>query len=415
MVLVPSTPRRRALTGFLVLSVFASTDVAAQSPCFLPDQLDSAPCCAPVGLALPPLGPSLMPALGLCWSACNPPAQNCLVVDWDPIQPTAVCGHYVTKLRVGDCSGQLLMSGQLELDYTRTWEETTTPGTVDTQVWRFLAKIDLGGNFSATPVCPVPPDLGPYPSSFWYGYFDVAENCSSGTVENALVLFHGCDAFTHAPTLSSQPGVFHPTTTFAIVAPNTANNPFTPVAAPLFGGPIQGEGMRRVDATALTCLAEEPISAGALLPLGLGCLCPLSLAPAQNTASTLVGAGQCGSSFQSLNFFPTAPWIDFVSTSIGAWTNGTSYPGPERVSVGEGLFLYRDACDPSGAFAPSLDLFYGAATEGGYLVLTPTATGLFSDRFLDLASNYSAPLPGPITFPLLGSVAPTEHLIYLSF
>ncbi|QDU65437.1 hypothetical protein [Engelhardtia mirabilis] len=410
-------PRTVATMGLLILSTALTPSAEAQSPCFLFDQLESAPCCAPVNLSVPAFGPGAMPATGLCWNACGLAGQNCISVDWDPIAPTPLCGHYVTKLRVTDCSGIVLMSGALELDYTRTWEETAVPGTVGTQVWRFAAKIDFGGSFTATPVCPVPPDLGPYPTSFWYGYFDVAEDCFAGTVENALVLFHNCDAFTHHPTLSSQPGTFHPTSTYAIVAPDTPGNPFLPTSAPLPGGPIVAEAMRRLDPSLPpgVCLAEEPVLQGGLIPIGSGCLCPLSLAPAQNTASTLFGNGVCGGSFLSLNFWPVAPWLDFTTASIGTWTTTASYPGPERVSAAEGVFLYRDVCDPTGVLAQSIDVFYGAVTQGGYLVLPTSPIAPTTDRFIDLASNYSHTLPAPVTFPVFGTVKPTKHLIYVNF
>lgn len=395
-----------------------ASSASAQGSCFVPDQLDAAPCCTPVDLNAPQLIPGGMQASGFCWSACGLTAQTCLRVQWDPFVFSPQCGHYETPLTVLDCAGQPLMKGMLNLDYTRTWNETTVAGAVDLQVWRYAAKVDFGlASTTALGTCPVPPDLGVHPTTFFYGYFDLARNCITGTQENALVLFHNCDTFIHDPTLSSRPGSFHPGETFAIVAPDSPANPFVPVSTPLGSGPVLAEAMRTTTLSPVfgACLAEEPVLQGGLAQIGFGCLCPLSLTTAMNTASTLFGAGACGGSFASLNLWPIAPWFDFNTTSIGSWTTAATYPGPERAHVAEGLFLYRDACSATGAIQQSLDVFYGSVTEGGYPVIGTSPVGLFTDRLVDLASNYSAALPGPVTFPLVGEVKGTDHLIYVNY
>jgi hypothetical protein len=404
----------------VVASLLLPSVASAQTLCFGPDLLDTGPCCAPVPLNLPPLPPFVSPGLGLCWQGCTPAVQSCIDVFVAPPVPTPQCGTYMAPLQVVDCAGVSLLKGDLILDYTRTWAESVMPGVVPQyQVWRFVAKIDMSGDSTITPQCPVPPSVGSgagqWPTGFWYGYYDLAFDCFAGTFEHALVLFHGCDAFQHTAPLSSTPGGFHPATTYAIVAPNTGANPFVPVSFPTPGGPLVSEAVRSTSLAGLpgACIAEELVPQGVLLPLASGCLCPLALVPVQQTASTLLGGSICGSSFSSLNFWPTAPWFDFVTTSIGTWTTPASYPGPERAVVGEGLFLYREGCTPA-PFNQSLDVFYGGMTIGGFFAL-PGGTTPFSQNFLDLASNYTAVLPGAIPFPLVGSVRPTEHLIYVNF
>ncbi len=41
-------------------------------------------------------------------------------------------------------------------------------------------------------------------------------------------------------------------------------------------------------------------------------------------------------------------------------------------------------------------------------------SGLVPTHFTDLADNYTAPLSGPFPLPALGSIRPTEHLIYVN-
>lgn len=400
-----------------------STPAVAQGPseCFGPDGLDADDCCAPVTLDIPQLPPFVLPASGLCWEACADPIETCVELSVGPGLPTPKCGTFRASLDVRTCAGTDLMKGDLVLDYTRTWEEREQPGApVRYQVWRFAAKIDLTGDFEATPDCPVPPSLvptatGAEPTAFFYGYYDLALDCQQGAFEHVLVLFHNCDAFQHAPGISVNPGVFNPTTTYALVGPDTAANPFVPVAFPTPGGLVTAEALRSTPTAGPgICRAEDDVLQGIFQPLGSGCLCPLSFASPQQTASVVEATATCGSAARSLDFYPVAPWLHFVSTSLGGWTTGASYPGPERVAVGEGLFLYRDVCVSSGAFEQSLDVFYGGLTFDGFFVPPIAEGGLPPKAFIDLASNYSFVLPGQVPLPLVGKVWPTEHLIYLN-
>ena len=163
------------------------------------------------------------------------------------------------------------------------------------------------------------------------------------------------------------------------------------------------------------CVAEERITQGIVAPIGSGCLCPFTFTTPQQTVSQVDIGGSCGSSVQSINAFPVAPWIEMVSTSLGSWTTGASYPGPERVAVAEGAFLYREVCGAAGVVELSLDVFYGGQTFGGFFSPTTGPVAGTGQNFLDLASNYSSPLPGPIALPLVGNVGPTDHLVYTNY
>ena len=390
---------------------------AAAAQCLVPDNLDSAPCCQPVPLDLPQFPPIAMVAQGDCWTACTPPLTNCLRVSVAPPSPTANCGSFVAPMDVSDCGATPMMIGELVLDYTRTWSERPAGALIEYQVWRFAAKVDLFPvTLGVPPMCPMPDCLGPNTPAFFYGYVDYALNCATGAFESSLVLFHNCDDFIHDPAFSSVPGAFHPGRTYAIVGPDTAANPFVPTSAPPPpAAPLVAEAMRSmVSLIPGVCLAEEPIVGGLWAPLITGCLCPLNFVPAQNAGVLLDGVGACGGSFKSVNLWPTLPWFDLTTTSLGTWTTGASYPGPERVSVAEGLLRYTDPCGPAGAPVNSADVFYGGLTEKGYDVI-PTPGVTLTPTFLDLASNFRAVLPGPVPLPLFGSVGPTDHLIYVNF
>jgi hypothetical protein len=259
----------------------------------------------------------------------------------------------------------------------------------------------------------VPSCLGPEPTAFFYGYVDYALDCASGVFENSIVLYHACDAFIHDPLLSSAPGSYHPTESFAIVGPDFPGNNFVPMVSAPPAGPLLGDAMRSTASPVpFACMAEQLIVSGGLQPIASACMCPLSFSlPPLQTASRLAGAGTCGGSFASLNVWPIVPWYEMVSTSLGRWTSTTQYPGPEIATVAEGLFFHTDTCDPTGVLLQSLDVFYGAITEQGFGVV-PTPILPPSQTFIDMASNYSAPFPGNVPLPLVGGVGPTDHLLY---
>ena len=403
-----------SLSASLVL-VLAATPPAAAQTCFGPDNLNAAPCCAPVQLSIPSFPPFAMTGQGDRWDFCGLAVQNCITIDVAPPVPTAVCGTYTAFIRILDCAGTPLMEGNMTLDYTRTWDESTSGVTPEYQVWRMLAKVDLRLVPGAPIVTPVPNSLGGGAQwAFFYGYVDYVLECSTGLWEPAIALYHGCDDFQHMPIYSQFPGVFDPVSSYAIVGPDLITNPFVPSPAPLPGGPLIGEAIRPTDSPIPgLCVAEDFVAGGQVQPIISACLCPLSLVPPQQTVARIEATGFCGNDVRALNFWPTLPWFFAVSTSLGSWSNASSYPGPERISVVEGLFLHQDTCDPTGIVELSFDVNYGAVTEGG-LIVFPNPIFAPSQIFLDMASNYSLQVGTPAFFPVVGTVYPTRHLTYVN-
>ncbi|MEM7305832.1 MAG: hypothetical protein AAF682_04145 [Planctomycetota bacterium] len=393
--------RLRILLALLALAGWS------HSQCLLFDGLNG-PCCTPATPALPAFPPVTLPGLSVCWDSCVPTSQSCSQVQLSTPTPV-LCGLYQAMLDTDSCSSaQPELTGVLQLDYTRTWDEFPAPGQV-VQVWRFLVKADLMLASGSTG-CPLPSCMPTHPTAFYYGYLDYAFDCTTGLWESALALFHACDAFVHDPLISSRPGVFHPGRSYALVAPSTAANPFVPSVSPAGGGPLFGEGIRdSIDLITALCGSEEPLATGNVLPLGGGCVCPFSPVPAQVTARAMSGQSTCGSDFQSLNLFPVFPWFDVMSTSLGSWSNGSSYPGPEAAWVDEGLFLHTEACPSPQLFA---EIKVGATTEGGY---PAGIAGVVGDKFTDLVNNYSVSVGSPVSPPFVGNVFFSDHLTYFNY
>lgn len=384
---------------------------APSAQCLDPDGLDG-PCCVDVLPTLPTFPAQSLPGSAICWDSCAVTSDDCVQLNLTA-PTTAICGQYTSDLTTIDCgTGANQLGGTLILDYARTWEEFPTPGE-SLQVWRFLVKADLILAGVSTGTCPFPSCLPAQPTAFYYGYLDYARDCSTGAWESALVLYHGCDAFVHDPLISSRPGTFHPSTTYALVGPSTVTNPFVPVSLPAGGGPLFFEGIRdTIDLVTLACESRERLQAGNIVPLGNACACSFALAPPQTTARYMDGVSFCGSDFRSVNLFPFLPWFEVMSISIGSWSNGSSYPGPEAAWVEEGLFLHTEACSLSGTPQAYAEVKVGATTEGGYLAAIGLVVG---DKFTDLVNNFSAALGSPITPPFVGNVMPSLHLISVNY
>ncbi len=409
----------RALAPLLLLAALILTPPASLSAqCFGPDLLDLGACCQPAALNLPAFSSVRLPSLGICWNGCTVGTTNTLSVEWPaPTQP--FCGQFSTQITVQDAgTGTALMVGKLTLDYTRTWDEIDATGNL-LQVWRFVAKADLATLPGAPPVCPTPNCImpaGPHTTAFYYGYVDYA-GCPGGVVENAIVLFHNGDRFIHQPGLSDKPGNFHLGRSYAIVGPHSATQPFVPnnQLAPI--GPVIAEATRTVNSMPPTtaCVVEDRVLTASLISHGAGCVNTMTSNPKQQSlrqfscqTSCVNAIGQNGL-WASLNVnFPTLPWFHMVSSSIGTWSSPLAYPGIESAWADEGLFVHRDAC--SGDF---VELKYGATTRDGYTALLPTLPGPVR-VFTDLADNWSAPLLGPYSLPIMGSFQPTNHLIYVN-
>ncbi len=408
----------------VLLSVVAATALMLTAPrlsaqsCFGPDQLDFGNCCQPAAANLPAFSGASLDGLGICWNTCAVASQRTLRVQWTtPAQPT--CAEYTTTLFVSDAtSGAPMLTGALVLNYTRTWDEIEPTGGVR-QVWRFTAKADLsnvpGGLLGCpSPTCIGPP--GPHPTAFYYGYVDYTCVQPGAGFEQTLVLYHACDRFIHQPGLSDKPGVFHPGTSYAIVAPHTAAQPFIPSSSIASGGPVFGEAMRdvRIPGTVI-CAIEDHVAGGAMNLIGAGCVCTMTANPKQQTLRQFTGSSVCANTagvpggWATLNInFPTLPWFHLVSTSIGRWSSPLVYPGPETVWVDEGLFVHQSSC--SGDF---VEMKYGASTRGGWTPILPQIP-IVSTNFTDLVDNWTAPLLGPYPTPILGSIRPSDHLIYVN-
>lgn len=411
--------KRHALITTVVAAAALYLSPDARSQCVGPDNLDVGTCCGTATPNFPIWTQGIETGLGICWDNCAPAATTDLVVSWIPPQPNG-CASYTSDLSVTLPSGAPLMKGVMSLDYTRTWFEVNSSGQ-DVQVWRFLVKVDMAAAAVPGPICPIPdclPPLGGEPTAFFYGYLDYATVCVSPAIvyQHALVLFHGCDFLIHKPGLSSAGGVYHPNRSYAIVAPHSSAQPFVPANLPFSGGGLAFEGFRGNTPVAggTACEVEDRLSSGAIQPFAQGCLCPLSSFPAQNTLSFASGTGNCPNAigqtnnFESLNVaFPILPWPFMVTTSLGRWTSPAVYPGQERAFVNEGLFRTFDVCDNVDYF----EVKYGSTTEGGWPAFVfPGGPGAM--RLFDMVDNWTAPVAGPHPLPLMGSVMPTDHLVY---
>lgn len=413
----PSLSRVRA-PGAIALAVMLVLGLATPTPaqCFGPDNLGLGPCCGTADLSLPLFPPQTTGGLAVCWGQCTVIGQEELTVSWSP--PSVVsCGEFISQLTVVDAAGNPVLSGLMRLSYTRTWDEDDAFGVLR-QVWRFVVKVDIEPVAGGTPNPCIEPNcldpVGPHPSAYYYGYLDYT-SCDLASWQSALVLYHGCDRFVHTPGFSDRPGVFHPSSAFAIVAPHSATQPFVPMDLPAPSGALSAEATRTVDPTAppLVCTVEDRVVDGSLDALARGCLCIPSTNPKHQTVREFTGETFCTNAlgdpgtWLSLNIFPTLPWFHVVSTSLGAWTSDLEYPGTEQVWVDEGLFVRQDAC--AGDF---VELKYGATTAEGWLV-NPSSP-LNYRAFTDMADNWSAPLSGPFTLPIFGSVQQTDQLIYVN-
>ncbi len=419
----------RSIRSWRLSAVLAATALvlgahtaSAQTACFNPDGLNG-PCCQPLQATVPQFPGMAIPGLGVWWINCNVGPQNLIGVQWNaPVMTT--CAEYTTTLNVFDqATGGVLLTGKMILDYTRTWMEQDPTGQ-QWQVWRLVAKADLAATPAGALVPTVPQPnciapFGPHPTAFFYGYVDYALPCgSTSAFSGALILHHAGDFLIHQPGLSDKPGAFHPNRSCGIIAPHTPANPFVPANLPAPTGPLIAEAIRNVvnPFAPNLCSAEDKITNGAINPLGRACFCPLMGAPQQHTLRIMNGKGTCvdptgvPSNFasQMINF-PTVPWPHVVTTSFGFWAGAATYPGPEVAWVDEGLFIEHDAC----TFSDWVDIDYGGTTQRGWQVIFPVPVSP-SFHYVDLVDNYSAKLTGPYPLPAVGSIRPSDRLIYVN-
>lgn len=413
------------LAGLLALEA----GVKAQGLCFGPDLL-TGPCCTNTPLNLPPLGPISMQAQSVQWNSCVLAGQDCIQVSTSAPLPSPVCGQWTVSIKVGDCAGNTQLFGNGVLDYARTWREqgnTVDPsGTISGttfQVWRFLAKFDLSQVVGSPPPPPtlIPGDLAVNPAVFYYGYVDYVLDCTFGSFKNVVVLYHASDWLINFPGISGNLGGANPIGSHALVGPDNPINPFLPVDFLIPPGALPFDSLRAVGdinlpGTPAACNAEQSTTQGTYVPLAFGCLNPPSLGPIQSAAVQINGASSCGSSYLSVNLFGTVPWLDMITSSIGAWTTNNEYPGPERVRANEGLFVYRDSCQLGTPGFQAFEIFYGAETRGGFTatIQSGTTPPVSVANFLDLVSNWRRPAGTPLMLPAIGRVMNSYHVISLN-
>lgn len=396
--------------GLVGLAVVGTVPSLTAQACFGPDGLDG-PCCTFVTEDLPTFPDLSMQGSALPWQDCMPLPKLGVAMSLGGPQQLA-CGSYVSPFSVTTAAGIVVASGELELTYSRTWDEISPAGQVH-QVWRFL----IMGNLDVAPT-PVPqPAIPPVSPAFYHGYIDYALPCNAPLVtwRHAMVLFHNCDDFLHRPGLSANPGVFHPDRTFAFVSPDTAAQPFDhTVIAPPMSGPVMMGALRDPSPAAIAaCTTRDRVAQGALDPIVEGCACPLTVnLPPRNVATRMSAFGVCGGGTLSLDTSALGfPWLHLISTSIGRWTNGAVFPGEEGALVYEGPVVWQEGCTNQ-RFA---ELHYGAATQQGWTRVSPLPV-LLPQNMLDMRSNWSIPIPGPVALPIVGAVFPSpfrRHVLFL--
>lgn len=399
----------------VLLALFA----APTTPQCLGDDGLGGPCAGFANEILPAFPAVEFQGAAFAWERCVPrtgPAVTLRV----SAPAWQACGRYLANVSVADAGASTVLAGLATLDYARTWLEVQPGGEPRTlQVYRLLLKVDLNWFLEDETLLPACLMSGGWRRAFYTGYLDLAFDCAGGAPRAALVLFHNGDAFLHAEGLSSRPGVFHPETTYALVAPATPSQPFVPsglsVAVSHPAGALLGDAVREApDGPGGACAHEDVLAGGQVTRLGSGCACPFALVPEQASALRLTGLGNCTgpegtTSFRSVKTPAAFPWIHAMATSLGAWTSGAAYPGTEAVWIDEAPMLYEDPRS-SGPFRLG-EIYYGATTAGGFEVRT-TAGEPASDRRMDLASNRSfSPANPPTT--LVGSVGTTRNVIAL--
>lgn len=409
---------RRVLVRFAPVAAIALsssiTIAQGQVICSGPDNLaPTGACCQLTTPNLPNFGPVSLPGLGICFQSCAVSAQNNIKVALSA--PSLIqCQEYVSLLTVTDTgSGLTLLTGKLHMVYTRTWDEIDPSGGFH-QVWRFAVKADLSASATSPPLCPIPRCLPPFstqPTAFFYGYMDYTSLCGTIISENSLVLMHQADFFIHKPGFSSRPGQFHPNECYAIVAPHSTAQPFIPSINPVAQGPMFFGATREVaNIPGGLCFENNPLQSGQIANLGGACLCPPSAFPMQHRFRSFQGSLLCPSTagtpsyFQAISVsFPTLPWFNLVTTSVGRWSNPNIFPGQEVAFVDEGLFIQDDGCS-----SQWVSIQYGGSTRFGWQIAHP----VLLQSSTDLADNYTAPLTGPYTFPIFGNIQNTDRLIY---
>jgi len=367
----------------LAAVLYASPPADAQC---VPDGLDAGPCCGPAGANLPQFPPVMTDVRFICFDNCVPSLNNLYCANVGvpiPIQTggAIMCGVYNIRIRLKTCGTNVFVwNGGVNAYYSRNWQESSVPGTVNLTVWRFV----VNGDFAPLPPLPTSPCDRPgclvqFSRVYFSGYIDYAFDCLSNTWRMSFALSHECDKIHHAPgTARPAPaaGSFHPTRSFSMVAPGSTFTVAT-AAGVQSNGPIIQEAMRWNDySTAPQICRFEERAQGIFQAGNTFCFCAGPPPANPQYIDTMVSAqGACGSSVVPS---PNGP---FTQKQIGGWTSATAWPGQEFVLFDFGWLDTKNGCIGTGR----PEWYEGGETIGGFPA-TDFAGVALGRQFEDLGS-----------------------------
>jgi len=382
---IPSS--RSVFALILSLALFA-TRASAQCG---PDGLDGGPCCAPTGVILPTFPSRMMDVDYICYDGCVPQSVT-YCANIGPPLPIAgqggvvQCGAYNIRIRLRFCgTNNFVWLGFVNAYYSRNWQASSIPGTLDLNVWRFV----INGDFLPTTFLPNnprerPPCLSTYTRVYFSGHIDYALNCTTGVWQAAFSLSHECDGIHHMPG-SARPapaGGLHPTRSYSIVGPGST---FTPMSvSPLRSdGPIVQQAMRWNNWALVpsACIFEEHAQ-GTLAAQNEFCFC-FTPGPTQYVATQVNANGSCGSAV-----FPSPAGL-FLQKRLGTWTSPTVFPGDQFLLFDVGYMMNRNGCTG----LTTQEWFEGVETIRGFPAFDFAGLAL-APEFEDLGTcNRSKTLP----------------------
>jgi hypothetical protein len=406
----------RGVVLALGTTIGMATAAFAQN-CPQPDGLDgpAGACCQPAQTILPQFPTISQQMRYICWDNCNAQINANACVDIAapvpvPQNGALVCGVYLIRYTIKTCgANQVLWSGSMRAQYSRTWAEASGAAGPDFQVWRFLLNGDLVPSaflLSHFPnnQCVVAPCRAAFNNAIHTGgYIDYAFDCVNGRWQAAWALDHNCDLFEHAVGVSARPGNFHAFKSYTWLGPGGGFVVNPGQLAPSVG--FQQGTIRKNQWIAVPqiCLFREPVVQGAIDFTGRpSCVCGTTTAVnAQFIPTFTSGQGLCGSGWM---LSPNAV-IPFQQKRIGSWTNAAIFPGTEDLLLDEGHLNYVDGCIGT----VSTQYFEGVETRGGFppftLTTPPTPLG---QQFEDWASTNRTP-NNPAT--LVGAPYISDYII----
>ena len=375
--------------ALLALALLVLGAPPAYSQCG-PDNLNGGPCCAPANVVLPQFPSVVKDARWICFDQCQPTLNNLYCVKLGVPQPIPsalgpICGQYTIRFTLTICgTNNVVWNGLVRANYQRNWLESSIPGAINLEVWRFTINGDFAPGLALpnTP-CDRPQCLNVYSRCYFTGYIDYALECSTGNWQAAWALDHECDGIHHtAGSARPAPATgLHPTRSFTMVGPGA---PFVVAAAaggPVSNGPIIQQSMRWNNwaASPAICRFEEQCQ-GNFQAQNQFCFCTTAGGPGY--ISSLVQAfGSCGSSVTP------SPIGLFMQKRIGGWVAaGASFPGNEFLLLDLGYLAHVNGCTG----VASQEWFEGTETIGGFPAFDFSGVNL-GQQFEDLEScNASA-------------------------